>query len=125
MSASALVFEAEHLEVGAEALVDEEVTLFGHTFQRGVLEFATNRIGRRAEVGALSVILPGGTVGADVTALPLTQLLGGERLLDNCAYGGSPAEYLGPSRSQQEVSASDGLLRIQRRGCAGAENGAA
>ena len=95
IASSALILEAELLTLGHGTHIDEDATLFCHTFQNGKLEFRSVDLGERCKVGALSVVLPGSSVADDVEMSPLTQVMPDEALSSG-KYAGSPAQWVAP-----------------------------
>ena len=108
LSASALVLEADLLNLDSGTFVEDQVTLFGHSFQTGKLEFSPVTVGKSCEIGALSVLLPGTETGDFVQVQPLTQVMGGEHLSDQSRYGGSPMEWLGPASHGKSRDSEEG-----------------
>ena len=85
------IIEFDLVEVGDEAVVNDDSVLQSHLFEDRVLKASALRIGRRCEVGAVSVILYDSQMedGAQLDALSL--LMKGERLPAGTAWAGSPA----------------------------------
>src|SRR5437867_7788908 len=86
------LIEFDLVEVGDEAMLNEDSVLQAHLFEDRVLKASRLRIGRGCEVGAVSVILYDSRMedGARLDALSL--LMKGESLPAGTAWAGIPAK---------------------------------
>ena len=86
------LIEFDLVEVGDEAIVNDDCVLQAHLFEDRVLKASRLRIGRGCEVGAVSVILYDSRMedGARLDALSL--LMKGESLPAGTAWAGIPAK---------------------------------
>ena len=83
--------EWDLVEIGDEAVVNEDCVLQTHLFEDRVLKAARLRVGRRCEIGAASVVLYDSVMedGSRLDALSL--LMKGETLPAGTIWAGSPA----------------------------------
>ena len=93
-----LLFEADFVEIGDDCRVEGEVTLLGHKFSNGGLEFGPIKIPSKTIIGARAVVLPGcKIVDENVELMPLTHVLPSEELTAG-TWHGSPAEKVDSER---------------------------
>lgn len=81
------------LHLGARASVEPEVDLSGYWIDGDVLRLGAIRIGKDAQVGARSTLLPGTRIGAGATVAPGSAVYG--RVRSGQHWAGSPAARLG------------------------------
>lgn len=83
--------EWDLVEVGDEAVLNEDCVLQTHLFEDRVLKAARLRVGRGCELGAGSVVLYDSEMGDGSRLDALSLLMKGERLPPGTAWAGSPA----------------------------------
>lgn len=89
--------EFDLLTLGAGASVGRLCDATCHTVENFVIKLAPVAIGDRADVGARSVVMPGGALGAGATLLPHALILKGEAAADGTVWAGLPAEAVDAS----------------------------
>ncbi len=124
------LIEFDLVEVGDEAILNEDSVLQAHLFEDRILKAGPMRIGRGCEVGAGSVVLYDTAMedGARLDALSL--LMKGEVLPADTAWAGLPAVWQGGARAPGEASPKQTdpggtPRRRQRRGSYGDPGGCA
>ena len=89
--------EWDLVEIGDEAMVNEDCVLQTHLFEDRVLKAARLRIGRGCEVGALSVVLYDTEMGEGTRLEALSLLMKGETLPAGTSWIGVPAAWRAPA----------------------------
>ena len=90
------ITEYDLVSVGDDAALNENAGLQTHLFEDRVMKVAGVRIGARATVGSLAIVLYDAVIEDDAQLGDLSVLMKGETLPANTAWEGSPAR---PARS--------------------------
>ncbi|RLG18688.1 acyltransferase [Candidatus Micrarchaeota archaeon] len=93
------IFFPELIELGDDSIIGHNATILAHEFLIGEWRKGKTKIGKRALIGAGSLVLAGVTVGdgSTISAMSLVN----DDLPQNSFYGGVPAKRLKRSNSNQ------------------------
>jgi non-ribosomal peptide synthetase-like protein len=89
--------EFDLLEIGDEATINRDVTLQTHLFEDRVMKMSHVRIGRRASVGSMSLVLYDTQMDEGSSLGQLSLLMKGERLPAGTSWEGIPGKGTAPS----------------------------
>ena len=85
------ITEPDLVEVGDDAALNENAGLQTHLFEDRVMKVSGVRVGARATVGSLAIVLYDGVIEDDAQLGDLSVLMKGERLPAGTSWEGSPA----------------------------------
>ncbi|MGP9846336.1 Pls/PosA family non-ribosomal peptide synthetase [Brachybacterium sp. 107] len=91
------------LTIGAGASIEPEVDLAGYWIDGDLLHIGEVRIGKRARIGARSMLNPGATIGREAEVAPGSSVLG--EVPAGEFWSGSPAEHQAASRGPWSTDA--------------------
>jgi acetyltransferase-like isoleucine patch superfamily enzyme len=92
---TAIIGDANLIEIGDDTVIGGDVTLVAHSAERGAIVTAPVRIGSRVTVGLMTVIFPGVTIEDDAVIAANAILPKGTRVGRGEVWGGVPARKIG------------------------------
>jgi len=92
---TAVIGDSNLIEIGDDTVVGGDVTLVGHSAERGELVTARVRIGKGVTLGLMSVIFPGCEIGDGAVLAANAVLQKNTRVGPGEIWGGVPARKLG------------------------------
>jgi len=95
---TAVVADQNLISIGDDTVIGGDVTLVGHSAERGKLVTGRVRIGRRVTVGIMAVILPGCDIGDGAVIAAGAVLSKGARVGPGEIWAGVPARRVGRRR---------------------------
>ncbi|HWB14190.1 MAG TPA: Pls/PosA family non-ribosomal peptide synthetase [Pirellulales bacterium] len=98
------ITEFDLLEIGDEATINRDVTLQTHLFEDRVMKMSHVRIGPRASVGSMSLVLYDTQMDEGSSLGQLSLLMKGETLPGGTSWEGIPAKLSGERRGGEQVS---------------------
>lgn len=88
------ITEFDLVEIGDDAAINRDVTLQTHLFEDRVMKMSHVRVGPRASVGSMSLVLYDTQMGAGTSLGQLSLLMKGESLPSGTRWEGIPAERM-------------------------------
>ena len=88
------ITEQDLVDIGDDAALNEDAGLQTHLFEDRVMKVSGLRVGARATVGSLAIVLYDAEVGDDASLGDLSVLMKGETLPPGTSWEGSPAQAL-------------------------------
>jgi non-ribosomal peptide synthetase-like protein len=86
------ITEPDLIEIGDDVALNDFAGLQTHLFEDRVMKVNGVKVGDRATIGSLTIILYGAEIGADAQLGDLSVVMKGERLPPHTSWEGSPAQ---------------------------------
>jgi acetyltransferase-like isoleucine patch superfamily enzyme len=94
-----VIGDSNLIAIGDDTIIGGDVTLIGHSAERGELVTGRVRIGSRVTIGLMAIILPGCVIGDDAVIAANAVLQKGTTVGPGEVWGGVPARKLGERRA--------------------------
>jgi acetyltransferase-like isoleucine patch superfamily enzyme len=106
---TAVIGDSNLIEVGDDTVIGGDVTLIGHSAERGNLVTGRVKIGSNVTVGLMAMVMPGVEIGDRAVIAANAFLAKGTKVGPGEIWGGIPARKLGErSSSKQSPPAPEG-----------------
>jgi acetyltransferase-like isoleucine patch superfamily enzyme len=100
---TAIIGDSNLIEIGDDTVIGGDVTLIGHSAERGNLVSARVKIGSNVTVGLMAMVMPGVTVGDRALIAANAFLAKGTVVGPGEIWGGIPARKLGDRKGKGEA----------------------
>jgi acetyltransferase-like isoleucine patch superfamily enzyme len=101
---TAIIGDSNLISIGDDSVIGGDVTLIGHSAERGQLVAERVKIGSRVTIGLMAIILPGCEIGDGAVIAASAVLTKGTKVGPNEIWGGVPAKKLGEKKKREEAA---------------------